>query len=120
MPNPGVNGVQCLSEKPSSNLAHLEDLSPLRSHPQKWTKRVPKKRRDPKRWCPLHFRNTNPRQEKMLRHKRPLPYSTPKTKNPRENISQDQERSKMLQELLLFLPRSVVITNEEMSSLYSF
>jgi len=41
---------------------------------------------------PLHKTLTQDKKE-MLRHKRPLPYSTPKTKNPRQNISQDQERS---------------------------
>ena len=67
---------------------------------------------------PLHKTLTQDKKE-MLRHKRPLPYSTPeKPKNPKPKHKPRPKEVEMLQELLLFLPRSVVITNEEMSSLY--
>jgi len=58
----------------------------------------------------------------MLRHKRPLPYSTPENqKKPKtKQKPRPREVENMLQELFYSTPRNVVFTNEEESSLYRF
>jgi hypothetical protein len=52
-----------LSEKPSSNLTHVEDLSHPQSHPPKGTKKVPKEEERPMK-VPSPLQRTLTQEEK--------------------------------------------------------
>jgi len=80
---------------------------------------VSKEEERPKKKVPSQLQRTLTQAKKKCKGTRGhFPTLRQKTKNPRQKQKPRPREVEMLQELLLFLPRSVVFTNEEESSLY--
>jgi len=103
----------------SSKLTSLEGLSHPQSHPPKGHKKVSKEEERPKKKVPSQPQRSLTQAKKKSKGSRGhFPTLRQKTKTQDKNKTPRPREVEMLQELLLFLPRSVVFTNEEMSSLY--
>jgi len=126
VPNPGANGVQYLfAEAFSGNTCKEGWLSPHEigtctfqsKHNIPNETRESPRRRKPKKKVPSSTKENNPRTKKK---RSPKATSLLQPRNPKEKPKTKAQEAKNAPRALLFLPRSVVFTNEERSSLYRF